>query len=214
MKVLVTGSSSGIGLATAKKYLSNGHEVIGFDIQEAVIVDPHYCHIQRDIRDELPEIDDLEILILCAGTIDEEFALETNLAATMKMAEKYALSEKLKSVLIVASASSRNGAEFPNYVASKGGLVTYTKNLAVRLAKRGITCNSISPGAVVTPLNSHILENPDLFRQVSDESLLKKWAMPEEIAEWIYFLTVVNKSMTGEDLLIDNGEMLRSNFIW
>ena len=38
--------------------------------------------------------------------------------------------------------------------------------------------------------------------------------VPEEIAELAYYLTVVNRSITGEDVLIDNGEMLRSNFIW
>jgi NAD(P)-dependent dehydrogenase (short-subunit alcohol dehydrogenase family) len=63
-------------------------------------------------------------------------------------------------------------------------------------------------------MNRHILNDPDKFKLVSEESLLKKWATPEEIADWVYFLAVVNKSMTGEDLLIDNGEMLKSNFIW
>ena len=37
---------------------------------------------------------------------------------------------------------------------------------------------------------------------------------PEEIAEWTYFLAVVNKSMTGEDVLVDNGEGVKSNFVW
>ena len=46
------------------------------------------------------------------------------------------------------------------------------------------------------------------------ETLLGKWAEPEEIADLAHFLTVVNRSITGEDILIDNGEMLKSNFIW
>ena len=36
----------------------------------------------------------------------------------------------------------------------------------------------------------------------------------EEVAEFTYFVAAVNKSMTGEDILIDNGEKLKSNFIW
>ena len=88
------------------------------------------------------------------------------------------------------------------------------KNLAIKLAPRKITVNSISPGAVVTPMNRHILNDPEKYKLVSEESLLKKWATPEEIADWVYFLSVVNKSMTGEDILIDNGEMLKSNFLW
>ena len=44
---------------------------------------------------------------------------------------------------------------------------------------------------------------------------LKKWATEEEIASWIYFLSVVNKSMSGEDILVDNGEAhLSSHFVW
>ena len=58
------------------------------------------------------------------------------------------------------------------------------------------------------------MNDSKLWEEVLGESLLGKWAEPEEMADWAYFLTVVNKSMTGEDLLIDNGEMLKSNFIW
>ena len=88
------------------------------------------------------------------------------------------------------------------------------KNLALELAERGVTCNSISPGGVITPANSHILESGELYEKVLAETLLRKWAEPEEIAELAYFLTVTNRSITGEDILIDNGEMLKSNFIW
>jgi hypothetical protein len=63
-------------------------------------------------------------------------------------------------------------------------------------------------------LNSHIIENKELWDRVIDETLLKKWADVEEIAEWIYFLSVVNKSMTAQDILIDNGENAKCNFIW
>jgi len=88
------------------------------------------------------------------------------------------------------------------------------KNLALTLGPRGVTCNSISPGGVVTPANRHILESEELYAAVKAETLLGKWAQPEEVAELAYFLTVVNRSITGEDILMDNGEMLRSNFIW
>ena len=49
---------------------------------------------------------------------------------------------------------------------------------------------------------------------VLNEAILHRWADPEEIAEWIYFLTVTNKSATAQDFLVDNGEMAKSNFIW
>ena len=44
---------------------------------------------------------------------------------------------------------------------------------------------------------------------------LKKWATLEEVCDWIYFLTVINKSASGQDILIDNGEYnLNSTFVW
>jgi len=43
---------------------------------------------------------------------------------------------------------------------------------------------------------------------------LKKWASAEEIAEWAYFMTVINKSMTAQDILVDNGEDAKRDFIW
>ena len=45
-----------------------------------------------------------------------------------------------------------------------------------------------------------------------DVTPMKKWMTPEEAAEWAYFLTVVNRSMTGETLLIDNGEAKLNQF--
>ena len=63
-------------------------------------------------------------------------------------------------------------------------------------------------------MNEHIINNPDLWKQVIKEALLPKWADTKEIAEWAYFVTVVNKSMTAQDILIDNGEAAKSNFIW
>ena len=134
--------------------------------------------------------------------------------ATINITEFYGINPYIKSIVNITSASAISGAEFPNYVASKGGLVSYTKNVALRIAKYNATCNSISPGGVITELNSHILENKDLWDKVMKETLIKKWATPEEIAEWVYFISVINKSMTAQDILIDNGEYAKSNFIW
>ena len=214
MRILITGTSQGIGLACARKYVSMGHEVIGFDIQDTDFKDSYYTHMIVDITSELPDIDNVEVLINNAGIQDGPGVIDTNLKATIAVTEKYAFTSSIHSVLFMASSSASNGAEFPEYAASKGGVVTYMKNTALRLAKYGATSNSISAGGVYTPLNSHIMDDPDLMEQCLNETLLHRWASADEIAELAYYLTNVNQSMTGQDLLIDNGEQLKSNFIW
>lgn len=215
MNVVVSGPSSGIGKAIAETFLQNGHSVIGFDVQESCIMHHNYRHFVQDIREEpLPKLKDVEILINNAGTLEESEAIDVNLTGTIRFTEHFIDSPALRSVLFIASASARNGAEFPRYVASKAGIVGYMKNLALTLAGRRVTCNSISPGGVITPANRHILKDESLYAAVKAETLLGKWAQPEEIADLAYFLTVTNRSITGEDILIDNGEMLKSNFIW
>ncbi|MBR5097747.1 MAG: SDR family oxidoreductase [Spirochaetales bacterium] len=217
MKVLVTGASGGIGKATAILFLENGHEVIGLDCREAAIKNKSYTHHIVDISDKesLPEIPDVQILINCAGVQDSADDIDVNLKGTINVTEKYAFQDAIRSVLIIASASAHTGAEFPAYSASKGGLLSYTRNVAIRLAKYGATCNSLSPGGVRTALNKPVMDDPVLWKKIMNLTPLKKWAEPEEIAQWCYFLTVVNKSCTGEDILIDNGEThLNSTFIW
>ena len=209
MNVLVTGASRGIGLAAVQKYLREGHAVWGVDLRPAALEHPAYTHVRGDIRTLTVAVPDLHILINNAGTLAEEDALAVNLAGTMAFTERHLDSPALRSVLFVASASARNGAEFPRYVASKAGLVGYMKNVAIRLAPRGVTVNAISLGGVYTPLN-----DPALYRAVKAETLLGKWAAPEEVADLIYYMTAVNRSITGEDILMDNGEQLKSNFIW
>ena len=214
MKLIISGTSRGIGKAIALKFLKEGFNVYGFDLKESTIDDPNYHHYQMDIRcKELPQLD-AEILINNAGTLEENEALDINLKGTINFSEHFKNCPSLKSVLFIASASARNGAEFPYYCASKGGVVSYMKNLAMTLANRKITVNSISPGGVITESNNHILNSDKLYKEVLEETLFYKWAKPEEIAEFAYFFTVFNQSMTGEDILVDNGEILKSNFIW
>ena len=215
MNVIITGTASGIGRAAAGKFLQEGWDVWGVDVKESTVLHPRYRHVIGDIREGAPkELPEAEILINNAGTLEENEAIEVNLTGTIRFTEDILKRESLRSILFIASASARNGAEFPRYVASKAGIVGYMKNLALTLAPRRILCNSISPGGVITPANRHILEREDLYAAVRAETLLGKWAEPEEVAELAWYLTAVNRSITGEDILMDNGEMLRSNFIW
>ena len=215
MKVIVTGTGRGIGRAIAMKFLSSGHDVTGIDVNPSTIDDERYTHVITDISDgELPEIGDAEILINNAGVQDTGRDIDVNLKGTIRVTEKYAFNNGIKSVLFIASASASTGAEFPEYVASKGGVVSYMKNVALRLSRQGVTVNSLSPGGVLTPLNARVIDDGEKWSKIMALTPLRKWASAEEIAEWAYFLTVINKSMTAQDLLIDNGEAARAEFIW
>lgn len=215
MKVLITGTANGIGKAVAEKFLKEGHVVVGLDILSASVVDPNYTHFETDIlAGNLPELNGVEILINNAGVQDSGRDIDINLKGTIRVTEQYAMQPSIKSVLFVASASATTGSEFPEYAASKGGVVSYMKNVALRVAKYGATSNSLSPGGVTTALNKRVMDDKKMWREIMEQTLLPKWATPEEIAEWAYFVTVTNKSMTAQDVLVDNGEAAKSKFVW
>ena len=213
MKILITGTSQGIGKAIAEKYLSHGHQVVGIDRMEPSIKDESYSHIQLDIRNELPQIEDIDILINNAGT-QNEGDIDTNLKALIRVTEKYGIRQGIKSILNIGSASGHTGAEFPEYCASKGGVIAYTKNVALRVAAFGATCNSLDPGGVITPLNECVINDPALWKEIMDQTPLKRWATTEEIAQWAYFLTVENTFCTGQSIVVDGGESINSHFVW
>lgn len=215
MNILITGTSQGIGKAIAQLFLEKGHKVIGIDRQTASIADGNYTHYVCDIRDtdSLPTLTDINVLINNAGT-QNEHDIDINLKALISITERYGVQESIKSILNIGSASAHTGSEFPEYCASKGGVLAYTKNVAMRVAKFGATCNSLDPGGVTTSLNECVMGDPVLWEKIMDETPLKRWATPEEIAEWAYFLTVTNTFCTGQSIVVDGGESVNYNFVW
>lgn len=222
MNVIITGTSKGIGLATAAKFLTRGHNVIGIDteycpkmLRNVSSYRGEYNHYLADVscKDQLPIYGACDILINNAGVQDEKLNIAVNLMGVINCCEMYAFQPHIKSIVNVASVSAHNGSEFPLYTASKGGVLAYTKWLAQEVAKYGATANSLSPGGVITPMTLDIWEDDDKRAAVLRETLLNKWATAQEIAEWIYFISVVNKSMTAQDIIIDNGETAKFNFI-
>ena len=218
MRVLITGTSSGIGKAVAEMFLKKGNEVFGIDLNESSIKDANYTHFVADIsnKNSLPDIENVDIIFNNAGLQNSLDDISNNLKGTINVTEKYVQkNENLKSILFNASASSISGAEFPEYAASKAGVVGYMKNVAIRLAPKKVTVNAISLGGVNTSLNEPVINDKTKFSKIMDVTPMKKWMDLDEVCEWVYFLTCVNKSCSGQNILIDNGEHdLNDRFVW
>lgn len=217
MDVVITGTSRGMGRETAIKFLSEGHTVYGLDVDGGTITDPNYIHFVCNIaiKEDLPDIGSVNILINNAGVQGSDNDIAVNLKGLIYCTEKYALNNKeIKAVINQAAASGTTGADFGDYVASKGGVIAYTKYTAKEIAKYGATCNSISFGGVLSPVNWNVMNDTKKWNKIMSMTPLKKWATTTEAADWIYFLSIINKSCTAQDIVIDNGEMFNQQFVW
>ena len=116
MKILITGTSSGIGKGCAEFFLKKGHEVYGFDKNAATITQLGYTHFCLDIRDKdsYPELPPVDILINNAGTQDEN-DIDVNLKGTISITEHYGIHPDIYSIVMIGSASGHTGSEFPEY---------------------------------------------------------------------------------------------------
>ena len=98
---------------------------------------------------------------------------------------------------------------FPNfaaYCASKGGLKMLTRNLAVELGSLEITINSIAPGAIATPINTALLNDPAKLRSLTKQIPLGRLGQPEDVAGLAVFLASDEaRYVTGATYVVDGG---------
>lgn len=220
MIVAITGTTSGMGNAIAHRFVDSGHTVHGLDIlpaKDSLQYEPLYIHHIANICDfdELPTIDNIDILVNNAGVQGTDRDIEINLKGLINVTSKYALNNlSIKSVINMGAASATMGTEQPEYVASKGGVLSYTKWTAKEVAKYGATCNSLSFGGVLTDSNKPVTDNKELWDQVMELTPLKRWTDVTEVANWVYFLACYNKSCSGQNIVIDNLESLNGVFVW
>jgi glucose 1-dehydrogenase len=95
---------------------------------------------------------------------------------------------------------------FTSYCASKGGIKMMTRNLSIELAPLGITINSIAPGAIETPINKNLLNDPVKLKAVLENIPLKRLGKPEDVAGLAAFLASSDADyVTGTTYFVDGG---------
>jgi NAD(P)-dependent dehydrogenase (short-subunit alcohol dehydrogenase family) len=179
---VVTGGASGIGLGVARRLAAAGHRVALFDrnsdtLGVAAKELPGTLAVTVDVADRSSvaagfervrtDLGPVEILVTSAGieaftpvldiTAEEwDRIVAVNLTGTFTCAQA-AIPDMVGAgwgrIVTIASSSAQSGApNMAHYAASKGGVISLTKALAVELARRGVTVNTIAPSLVDTPM--------------------------------------------------------------
>jgi glucose 1-dehydrogenase len=95
---------------------------------------------------------------------------------------------------------------FASYCASKGGVKMLTRNLSIELAPLGITINSIAPGAIETPINKNLLNDPAKLNSLLENIPLKRLGTPDDVADMALFLASNESNYaTGTTFFLDGG---------
>jgi glucose 1-dehydrogenase len=97
---------------------------------------------------------------------------------------------------------------FATYCCSKGGLRMLMRNLAVELGPLGITVNNVAPGAIVTPINTSLLNDKSKLNDLLEKIPLGRLGTPEDVAGVVAFLASKDADyVTGATFVIDGGLM-------
>lgn len=220
---VVTGGSSGMGLAIARRLRDDGMEVAVLDVQAPPDGTRFYPTDIRDtgqVRCALDEIGPIDVLVNNAGiyfekyledTTDEELdrMVDINLKGSYRVTRE-AL-PKLKasrgSVVFIASCLGLvPELTSPLYCATKAGLVMLTKCLAQQYASCGVRVNCVLPGPIDTPLLQRSFPDKEAERRCAARIPLRRIGRPEEVAAMVAFLAGSEAGyITGGAFPVDGG---------
>ena len=176
----------------------------------------------RFISETVSQLGDLDILVNNAGVekranfwdvteADYDFVLNVNLKGLFFVTQamvRYLMQAKRPGKIINIS-SVHEELPFPHfssYCASKGGLKMITRNLSIELAPLNITINNIAPGAIETPINKNLLNDPVKLKSLLENIPLRRLGKPEDIASIAAFLASEESSyVTGTTFVVDGG---------
>ncbi len=231
--VLVVGGSSGIGNGVAHGFLKQGAkvhvwgtrptagdyaDVVGSDLT-GLIYDSVDVADRTQITDSASKIANLDVLILCQGTVvyrRGEFepdgwdrVMAVNLDSLMDCARVFhdRLATARGSIIIVSSVSGfQSNRGNPAYAASKAGAVSLTKTLGEAWARDGIRVNGLAPGLVATKLTAVTTENPQRLQGALRAIPIGRMGTPEDMAGAALFLaSPLAAYVAGQTLIVDGG---------
>ncbi|GGC59274.1 3-oxoacyl-[acyl-carrier-protein] reductase [Marinobacter halophilus] len=169
----------------------------------------------RQVHDQWGRVD---ILVNNAGITrdksmkkltDEDWndVLDTNLGsvyATCSEVLKIMMDQKFGRIINITSFVGQAG-NFgqANYAASKGGIIAFTKTLALEMAKYNITVNAIAPGFTETEMLAQVPEN--IREQIIARVPMGRFGQPEEIARAVVFLAAEGDYITGQQINVNGG---------
>ena len=231
--VLVVGGASGIGNGIAQAFRRRGAAVHVWGTRASVadyradegsdLAGLHYAQV--DVSDftavaSVPtEFDVLDVLVLCQGTVlyqRQEFAmpgfervLDLNLHSVMACATRFRdLLAASRGALVTVSSVAGYGANVgnPAYAASKAGVISLTRTLAVAWAGLGIRVNGIAPGLVDTKLTKVTTEHPQRLQRALAQIPVQRLGTPDDMAGAVLFLaSPLAAYMCGQTLRVDGG---------
>ena len=227
--VVVTGGSSGIGLATARVFARHGATVTVTGTRAADSYDEDFSGLtfhRLDASDDdavtafAGAVDRVDVLINSVGMVlynREEFEIDgfrrvvdVNLNSIwhLCMALQDALFASKGSVVNIASPAGIRPPLFqPAYGASKSALISITKVLGGLWARKGgVRVNAIAPGFVATKMTQVSRDNPDIYDGSLKQIPLGRWGEPEEMGDVCLFLaSPMAGYITGETIVVDGG---------
>ncbi len=235
MKVLVTGSTQGIGKALAKAFVQKGDEVIvhcSKDLEKAQRVCAE-IGASSAVTCDLSNMSEVESLYSKTGAVDclilnasvqykeswldisdetLEKQITVNLKSTLKLMQAYypAMKENgFGRIVTIGSVNQyRNHPELTLYSATKCAVMSLVKNIAKQVAPFGVTVNNVAPGAIATTRNDSVLNDPDKRKAVECVIPMGRFGESEDIASAVLMLCEKNSYITGTDIIIDGGMSL------
>src|SRR6185437_10484864 len=219
---LVTGGTTGIGLAIARAFGAAGARVTAAGLGAGSEPDVQMRELDvtsdHQVREILAGFQTLDFVVKCAGVIhrDKEYEIESfqrvldvNLSGTMRIsvAARALLAASHGTIVNIASMLTYfGGPRVPAYSASKGGIASLTRSLAVAWASEGIRVNAVAPGWITTPLTHALHSNAERSAPILARTPMGRWGKPEEVAGAVLFLcSPAAAFITGAILPVDGG---------